>query len=577
MKARRGGIREFVAGLGSAPRRLVGRRGTSRPDEWEFNLWRWFVVAFGAIAAAMLFMARNYYFGTPLFETGDLAANSLQISRAAHLLEIYGNYSRFQFHHPGPAFFYVYAAGEVIFYNLLHLVPAPHNGHLLAGALLQSAFLAATIAVAARFAAPNRRFFVVAAILVALVHFQLAGNPEFSLWPPEQLVVPFACFLVVAAAVATGWLALLPLLVVCGGFLVHGHVAQPLYVVPISSIALGVGTWTGFHRNPQTLRAFVRSCAKPLGLALSILLIFLIPLFLDALRGTNSNLSLIVTNLAAPRLAADMHSPGHVVGYIFSFLGYPLDLQVLDFSAAQLGTFAVAHWPGIVVSVTGLVLLPIALLVTRIHRKSSTGTPEGSSFVPASYGVIAVAVALTLVWVEIQRGPLFEFNSFFVYGLMFAAILPPLVVFCRQNRPVMTGPAVIVGVVAIALVVATALPLPGGEDQGGQAVNDAVKIVVAERSGSDAVLLSFESDEWPQAVAIALALERSNVPWYVAPDWGFMFGADHVYVPGPGSPSSPEKWFLTPPAAGNTGQIVLTPRVAIYPAPPSLAAQAHGH
>jgi hypothetical protein len=560
--------------------RIVPRSAPPMATEGGWSLVRWFLVTFGAIAAGLIFMGREYYFGTALFETGDLAANSIQIIRATHLLEIYGNYSRFEFHHPGPAFFYVYGAGETVFFNLLHLVPAPHNGHLLAGALLQSAFLATAIAVIARFAAPNRGLFVGAAIAVALVHFGMAGNPEFSLWPPEQLVVPFACFVVVAIAVACGWISLLPLLVLCGGFLVHGHVAQPLYVVPMASLACLLGFWRSFQRADLGIASFIRGNSKSYLVALAILGIFVAPLLLDATRGPDSNLVKIFTNLNAPRASVDVHSRTQLLAYVFSFLGYPADLEVLSFSGSQLGSFVASHWAGLLASVSALVFLPVALLVAHRSRRSSIDAiadsdsplPAGSQFFVTYYLFLAIAIVATLVWVSIQKGPLYEFNSFFVYGLMYAAVLPPLMSVCRR-WPIRKAPLslTLVGVLALGLTVSTELRIPVGEDPGGLALNNAANIVIASRTSHDAVMLEFEAVDWPQATGIALALQRSNVPWFVEPQWGFMFGRDHVHVRVMGSASGVETWFLTPPARGHDGQMVLTSRIAIYPPPPSLS------
>jgi hypothetical protein len=572
-----GGIGRAAARFALVFRRTVLGGVPSTGDEGSWSLRRWFLVAFGVIAAGMIFMGRDYFFGTPLFEYGDLAANSFQIARATHLQEIYGNYSRFGFHHPGPAFFYVYAAGEVLFFNLLHIVPAPHNGHLLAAALLQSAFLATLIAVISRFAAPNRGLFVTGAIAVALVHFQLAGNVEYSIWPPDQLVVPFACFVVVSIAVAWGWIGLLPVLVLCGGFLVHGHVAQPLYVVPLATVACGLGFWRNFHQDALTVRGFIRRNLKSFLVTLTMLAVFLLPLLLDAVHGRNSNLFAILGYLRDPRGNGDMHSPTQVIAYVFSFLGYPADQGVLDFSSSQLGAFVVGRWAAFMTSLVVLIVLPVVLLVTRSSDRGPVDADGdnrsgGSRFFVTYYGFLFLAVALTFIWVVLQKGPLFEFNSFFVYGLMFVSAMPPLLVICRR-WPVRTArfTTILIGVLAVGLTASTALPLPNAEDPGGLSRNAAVQAVIAARTSRDAVMLEFEGPEWPEAAAVALALERSNVSWFVEPQWGLMFGADHEYIPRPGPASSPEKWFLAPPAAAHRDQIVLGPAIAIYPRPPSLS------
>jgi hypothetical protein len=584
-----GGLDRAAAWFVSASEQIVHRYRPPSADEGSWNLRRCFVVAFGVIAAGLIFMGRDYYFGTPLYETADLAANSIQINNATHLLEMYGNYSRFQFHHPGPAFFYVYAAGEVLFFNLLHLVPAPENGHLLAGALLQSAFLAAAIAAVARYAAPNRGLFVTGAIAVALVHFQLAGNPETSLWPPDQLVLPFACFVVAAILVACGWIGLLPLLIVCGGFLVHGHVAQPLFVVPMAITACVLGFRRSFKQDALTMGGFIRRNRRSLLVALAILGIFLAPLLIDASKGPNSNLAAILNYLVQPRATEDAHSRTQVLAYFLSFLGYPADLQVLDFTRSQLVSFAASHWAGMVFSLVVLIVVPAALLLAHLaHRApinadaasptSADAHPDanglgGSRLFGTYYAFLLLGVALTLIWIDIQRGPLFEFNSFFVYGLMFVAALPPLLVVARRwpvrrARPTTT----LVGALALGLVMSTVLPLPYSEDRDGLVLDESIHSVVAARSSSAPVMLEFEPTDWIESMGVALALERSNVSWFVEPLWGYVLGSNHVYAPGSGTTVGPEKWFLTAPDPAHIGQIVLTSRLAIYPRPPSLSA-----
>src|SRR5690606_13958691 len=87
------------------------------------------------------------FFGSPVYEAGDLAVNALQVEYARHFAELYGNYSRFEFNHPGPAFFYVYAAFQWLLCDLIPLCPSPHNAHLLACVALQSFFFALALGI----------------------------------------------------------------------------------------------------------------------------------------------------------------------------------------------------------------------------------------------------------------------------------------------------------------------------------------------------------------------------------------------------------------------------------------------
>src|SRR5271170_2777426 len=83
-------------------------------------------------AFVLLLLALNLQlFTKPIVEFGDFAANSLLVQQAKHFRLLTGHYSRFHFHHPGPAFLYLFALGEFLFYDVLHVVPAPYNAQLL--------------------------------------------------------------------------------------------------------------------------------------------------------------------------------------------------------------------------------------------------------------------------------------------------------------------------------------------------------------------------------------------------------------------------------------------------------------
>src|SRR5208337_1374894 len=68
----------------------------------------------GIVFVAVLLALNTDLFRRPIYEWADFAANSIQIQNAKHFRELLGNYSRWGFHHPGPVFFYVFAAGELL-------------------------------------------------------------------------------------------------------------------------------------------------------------------------------------------------------------------------------------------------------------------------------------------------------------------------------------------------------------------------------------------------------------------------------------------------------------------------------
>ncbi|HWA88130.1 MAG TPA: hypothetical protein VG710_18015, partial [Opitutus sp.] len=191
-------------------------------------IWLGIAVGFGVLR-------QKIYFQTPMLEYADAAVNALQIENAKHGRELYGNYSRFHIHHPGPVFFYLYAGGEILFHDWLHLAPAPGNAHLFTGLLVQALFFALALTTLAR---SLPRMFLPLILLAAAFYFRSVDGAFTSIWPPHVLLMPFLCFLAASVSFATGRASILPLVVLCGGLLVHGHVAQPLFVGGLGAIAL---------------------------------------------------------------------------------------------------------------------------------------------------------------------------------------------------------------------------------------------------------------------------------------------------------------------------------------------------
>lgn len=85
----------------------------------------WFVAIWLGLAAVFLLTHFSFYFRESHLELGDLAADALQIHDAKYFRDLWGQYSRWGFHHTGPGFFYTYAAGKWIIFDLFRLVPLP--------------------------------------------------------------------------------------------------------------------------------------------------------------------------------------------------------------------------------------------------------------------------------------------------------------------------------------------------------------------------------------------------------------------------------------------------------------------
>ena len=198
----------------------------------------------------VLLILNHDLFTVPIFEYTDFAANAIQVERAKHFHELLGNYSRWGFNHPGPAFFYLYALGEKVLYDWLHLVPAEMNSHILIIILLNTAFLFGSICIIAGYCR-SRLFPPIALALslyfICVVNLTIPGSAMLSVWPPQVLLSCFLFFITASASVACGNVKRLPWAVLAGLLLVHGHVAQPLFVIALGAGAAAALWWNRYR------------------------------------------------------------------------------------------------------------------------------------------------------------------------------------------------------------------------------------------------------------------------------------------------------------------------------------------
>src|SRR4051794_9799239 len=156
----------------------------------------------------LLLMTRNAgRLGHPIRDSADFAANSMLMDRAQHFQQLTGNYSRVKFHHPGPVFLYVGAAGQWLFHQVLHVVPADFNGQLIAFFIL-NAVLAGLVVRELHRHVPSAASCIAG---VSVMLLWLGQHVALSVpWPPYLYVLPFLLFSVTAPSVVIGELRSLP-------------------------------------------------------------------------------------------------------------------------------------------------------------------------------------------------------------------------------------------------------------------------------------------------------------------------------------------------------------------------------
>src|ERR1700743_3220473 len=130
-----------------------------------------------------------------------MGAYSIQVEQARRFALLVGNYSREKFNHPGPAFLYVQAWGEDLFYGLLRVVPAAWNGEV-AGLYLLSSFFAACVVVTGwRWGGLRTGLVTLGAVgLYGALHPSVFSSD----WMPYEYAPVYLAFLVSVASVAGG-------------------------------------------------------------------------------------------------------------------------------------------------------------------------------------------------------------------------------------------------------------------------------------------------------------------------------------------------------------------------------------
>lgn len=475
------------------------------------------ILLIGGLVVAVLGVAqRDLMFVQPWHEHSDYATDALKIERARQGVELLGNYSRFDFCHPGPAFYYVYAAGEEVLLRGLHLVPGPFNAHVLSGLLLQAFFFAAALVMAAQWV--RRPLFLPLALATWAIHGALAGNTFVSIWPPRVLLMPFLCLLVGGASVAAGRWRDLPLMVLAGCFLVHGHVAQPLYVVPVAGFAVGWAWW----RRDEGAR---RSRRWALGLSAGLVGLFLVPLAIDAAAGSASNLARIVEfQLNYPGTAKPVWK---ALVYFAGFFGYVKrpELFLREFGPER---------SAVIGEVTAAYLVWAAILAVGLGQVwwlwRRRGEPE-RPFVLALTGFTALAFLLSLQWGRAQIGPMFEYGGHFYYAILGAMLLLACAALSRVpvRRPVWVGGGLVI--VALGAFWQSRNSTPGFDYTNNRIPSLVQQALAVDPRPAAPKYFVFNRSDWGEMLSVGLALRRTGHEFRADAVWGPRFDVGGGFEP----------------------------------------------
>lgn len=477
------------------------------------------VTVSAAVFLAVLLVLNRDLFRVPIFEYTDFAANALQIERAKHFRELLGNYSRWGFHHPGPAFFYIFALGERVLHDWLHLVPSEMNAHILTMVVLNTAFLFGTISIIAMHC--RSRLYPPAALALSLffiyvVNRTIPGSAVLSIWMPYVLLFCFLFFVTACASVAAGRASHVPWLALSGLMLIHGHVAQPLFVGTLSIAALGTLWW--HDGRAVGWREFLRQNRKPFTISVVLVLLFAFPIVLDVAIHRDNNLRAIVHHAEAHQ--GMQQSVMQSLKYEFSFLAFiPNPEVVLKSASAHLISkgwskpYVAVYWS------LGWLMIGMAVATQFVIRQKIPYFIRYAAF------EIALVFVLFYYWTLKMTGPLFTFNGYFFFSLQLLALL---LLACL----ILNGLHLAVRPVT-ATILCALLPLSMfGAKQG--FLNTAkgepeTNRLVANLPADDGKMLhlTFDSADWMIEAGVASRLQHEHRQFCVDDLWAFTFGRDH--------------------------------------------------
>lgn len=429
--------------------------------------------ACGASLFVLLLLRNRDLFGRAIYEAGDPASNSMLTIEAKHFELLTGHYSRVGFHHPGPAYFYIQAAGEWLFHDVLHMVPAAYNGQVIAIMALNAALLALTLTILYSWVRSSMATLAAAGVMLIFLakHTQLVC----STWIPHACFAPFLLLLFAAASVATGRLRHLWIMVFAGSLLVHGH-AEFLVLVPLLALVALI---------PQRRRLFSAAHRRELLIGGGVLVLFLTPIVLNEI----------------------LRWPGEIAKYIT--YGHRAPNPPLD--AAR---FVVQFWGSKPLLGTAFLIVLFAGNFVLVRALPDSKTRDFSRHL---LRVTAVATGLFALYSWYGVDQLYaSYIGTFSFALPLALFMlgsSALVVLttARQSGWVRRLPAV---ATALALVVGLGLALTTSalrRDRDDLAnVPAALNYLNAHAHGRPILLETRTDDSWADALALALAASRDG-------------------------------------------------------------------
>ena len=464
-------------------------------------------------------------FTRPIVEFSDYAANSLLVQQAKHFTLLTGHYSRWGFHHPGPFFLYLFALGEFVFYDALHVVPAPYNAQLLITIIFNGILLYAMLCVFrrhARLSVPLALLVitVVTVIVNASIHSASGAlSILISNWMPDVLFFPYLLFAVSAASVMAGSTRDLPLLAFSGMLLIHAHFAQFLFVGVIGGGAV-VYILVRAQRQGE-LRAFLSERQRSFAVAAAIVFVFALPPLLEIVLDRPNNLDAV---LAYNRQFGYLRN--NLITAIDHFVCFLLFVPAPEVAIPKGLAGIVAMSLSRPEVVTYWAFLMFFFVFAIAARRRAAKADRRAPFLGYLALVTAASALLFVYWGTRITGGFYAFNGAFAYSfhlLIWFLLLAETerILSWRVIRALNVGALVLLLVLSIVERKALRNPFNGDPD----ALPAAMAMPAAPFG---ALAITFDHDEWAEAIGMANSMKRLGKPFCVSTEWAIIFSRDNV-------------------------------------------------
>lgn len=445
--------------------------------------------------------------GEDLYPWGDHAVVEVETLKTWYGDQLLGTYSRYTWHHPGPALFWFMAPPYVL---------AGHSTAALnaAVAILNLVAVALIVGVTVRLAGRTAAF--LAATLTGLWIAQIGPEIIRDFWVPNATILPFAALVVATAAVAAGEFWLLPAVVILASLLAETNlsVAPAAGAVVVTGALLFVAAhgWRGVG---------VRSAGWAVGVAVLLAAVMWWPPLHEELQQPQGNIETLRQFFSTP-------DPGHSLREGASAVANSLTTLLAGRREADLAVPA-GTWAHLLLTL--VVLLLTAGLAVAWNRRRR--------FAAALCAICLGAIAAEIYAVTRIRGEVFTYLVAW-FGVI-AIVIVLAVALALGPELARAGRRLVPVTRALAIAGAAALCVYNVVDVARNATFDSADPAYSRSAVVERTWLPVDSwlrrnqvrapvvyipsgAQWPFAAGTILQLFRDGRAVAVDPTYGFIFG-----------------------------------------------------